>query len=85
MVAQLSAHLLVQAPASTGAFTTLTTSGQATRATADINGGTADNVVIGGTTVAGSFTTVNRQSVLLVRHCNDGSRNWYQAGNVTGT
>ena len=45
---------------STGAFTTVSSSGQATLASADINGGTVDNSIIGASTpAAASFTTVS--------------------------
>ena len=49
---------LANVTASAGAFTTVTTSGQATLNSADINGGTIDGTSIGGTTpTTGTFTT----------------------------
>jgi hypothetical protein len=49
--------------ASSGAFTTVSTSGQATLATVDINGGVIDNTVIGATTPSsGAFTTISSSS-----------------------
>ena len=49
--------------ASSGAFTTVSSSGQATLATVDINGGVIDDTAIGATTPSsGAFTTVSASS-----------------------
>ena len=62
-----------------GTFTTVTTTGQATLATADINGGTVDGTVIGGATPgAGTFTNLTSTTGIT------GTLTGNVTGNVTG-
>ena len=71
---------------STGAFTTVSSSGQATLASADINGGTIDGSIIGASTAAAaSFTTISSsgQATLASADINGGTLDGAVIGGAT--
>ena len=72
---------------STGAFTTVTSTGQATLATADINGGTIDGAVIGGAsaqTITGTLVTATTRFDGDITGNVTGNVGGNLTGNVTG-
>jgi cytoskeletal protein CcmA (bactofilin family) len=75
----IDAATIGSATPASGAFTTVSTSGQATLATVDINGGTIDGTAIGATTASsGAFTTLSATSGIT------GDLTGNVTGNVTG-